>query len=135
VRSSTPDGLPLYELTPDGRGEAEGWLTSVQPTPSAVPSWNDMVDQLLLAASLPGADVARLVEGYRAAWLVPSASATDPSAAFTIRLAAEASLAAAAHDWLNHFEDTTFDQVGYSEGRPKRGRRPRPPARLQRVTV
>ncbi|MEF2977972.1 PadR family transcriptional regulator [Subtercola sp. YIM 133946] len=78
--ATTADGLPLYQLTPDGRDEAELWLASAGPASAA--GFVDMVQHVLLAASLPGRSPSALCAAYRAAWAAVDArpSSSAPSA-------------------------------------------------------
>ncbi|WP_158507133.1 PadR family transcriptional regulator, partial [Subtercola sp. Z020] len=59
------DSLPLYELTDAGRREAAAWLGEIG---TAAPSWAEMVEQVLLVASLPGVSLDALLDDYRAFW-------------------------------------------------------------------
>ncbi|WP_022883987.1 PadR family transcriptional regulator [Glaciibacter superstes] len=124
---STDDGLPLYRLTAAGRAEASEWLTS---TESAVgEEWNDLIDRVLLASSLPDGDALGLIAAYREHWLGVGgnlgASGQDRLAA-----GADQALATAALDWLEHarrlVEDGSSDSFrrDLSAVRPRRGRRP-----------
>ncbi|TFD46038.1 PadR family transcriptional regulator [Cryobacterium sp. TMT1-2-1] len=124
---TTHDGLPLYRLTDAGRAEALTWLSD---TSSPVgEEWNDLVDRVLLASSLPHSDVPAIIAGYRSRW-----QRTRNGAGLTgqDRLAASAAsaLAAAALAWLDEAEAAL---AGVSAGafrrelshaRPRRGRRP-----------
>lgn len=124
---TTADGLPLYRLTDLGRAEALTWLCD---TGSPVgEEWNDLVDRVLLASSLPDVDVPRIIAGYRTRW-----RRVGDGAALTgqDRLAASAAsaLAVAALAWLDEAEAAlagepagTF-QRELSHARPRRGRRP-----------
>ena len=123
----TDDGLPLYRLTDAGRAEALGWLYD---TSSPVgEEWNDLVDRVLLATSLPDADAADVIAGYRARW-----SARPAGAGITgqDRLAAAAAsvLADAALAWLDDAEASLAGGLAdgfrreFSHERPRRGRRP-----------
>jgi len=130
---STSDGLPLYRLTGDGHTEALAWL---QDTDSASGSeWNDMLDRVLIASSLPHIDLAPILAGYRAAWLVRLDRVGAPGSAIgdtgqgRLGRAAQDLQAGAALAWLD-----TVAGAGVllprelSEVRPKRGRRPVAPA-------
>lgn len=130
---STDDGLPLYRLTANGRAEAAEWLTS---TGSAVgEEWNDLVDRVLLASSLPDGNALGLIAAYREHWLGVDAN-LGTSAQDRLSAAAERALAAAALEWLDHarrrVEDGSRVEGGspgsftrdLSAVRPKRGRRP-----------
>ena len=123
----TDDGLPLYRLTEAGRAEALAWLYD---TASAVgEEWNDLVDRVLLATSLPDADALDVIAGYRARW-----SAQRGAAGLTgqDRLAASAAsvLADAALAWLDEAEASLAGGLAdgfrrdFSHERPRRGRRP-----------
>src|SRR5947209_12499532 len=63
---ATDDGLPLYALTEAGRSTAAEWLSS-GPLDGR-PDWDEMQDQVLIAASLEGVDARAIVDGYRAAY-------------------------------------------------------------------
>ena len=63
----TEDGLPLYRLTDDGRAQALLWLQETDSDSGA--DWNDMLDRVLIASSLPHVDLGPLLAGYRTAWL------------------------------------------------------------------
>ncbi|MGA1838941.1 PadR family transcriptional regulator [Herbiconiux sp. 11R-BC] len=122
---TTDDGLPLYDVTEEGRRTAAEWLADAEvDSPSA---WSEFTFKLLLATSL-GAATPALLAAHRAAW---SRSAHDGEASAAApatrarRLLAEAALA-----WL--------DELGAAPGglralavplrneRPRRGRRPAP---------
>jgi len=139
---TTADGLPLYRITALGQAEALHWLTD---TESAVgDEWNDLVDRVLIAASLPypqvlGIDAHSIVACYRQTWqsvaeppAVASAVADTAAGLGALRLAggARAALAAAALAWLQDVDTLlagspaeTF-QHGLNDVRPRRGRRP-----------
>jgi DNA-binding PadR family transcriptional regulator len=48
----TADGLPLYRLTGAGDASVSEWLSGSWITPTS--SWADLMDVLLLSATLPG---------------------------------------------------------------------------------
>jgi DNA-binding PadR family transcriptional regulator len=125
---TTPDGLPLYQLTPSGRTEAMQWLHDTASSPGD--EWNDLVDRVLIASSLPDIDVMSIVENYREHW---GAVGHDQVAAGTgqDRLAANAgfALATAALVWLQDVEAqlSAEDDVltrEFNAIKPRRGRRP-----------
>jgi DNA-binding PadR family transcriptional regulator len=143
---TTDDGLPLYRATATGLGEASAWLTA---TESAVgEEWNDLVDRVLLASSLPDADVLGIIARYQAHWraeLMDAGPATGQDAALAARhggglrpgagqdlLAASArhALATAALAWLESSERAlvTAEPGHFGHGlnlqKPRRGRRP-----------
>ncbi|MGX5695309.1 PadR family transcriptional regulator [Agromyces soli] len=76
---ATPDGLPLHRLTASGRLVAEGWLSGVD-APGADPV-DETVDRVLIAASLPGADLDGVLRAERARWGERLAAATAAGAA------------------------------------------------------
>lgn len=142
---TTDDGLPLYRATATGLGEASAWLTA---TESAVgEEWNDLVDRVLLASSLPDADALGIIERYRKHW---QADLTDAGqgAGYDSALAAvhggelrpgsgqdllcagaRHALATAALAWLDSSERALVAASGdFGHGlnlqKPRRGRRP-----------
>ncbi|MCU1482036.1 MAG: PadR family transcriptional regulator [Subtercola sp.] len=126
---ATRDGLPLYELTADGRAEAARWLTSAEPTAGAArASWHEMVDHVLIVSSLPHGDVTSLVEAYRVNWR----SVVDETAVYSeagsdqgsLREQAERMLAESALAWLDQVVLRPPAPTGPSTKRPRRGRRP-----------
>lgn len=128
---ATDDGLPLYRLTGEGRTEAFTWL---HDTSSPVgEEWNDLVDRVLLATSLPEADAVRIIAGYRARW---SESGDRVTLTGQDRLAAAAAsaLAVAALAWLDAAETSLAGGPAdafrreFSHERPRRGRRPTAPS-------
>lgn len=138
---STPDGLPLYRLTPDGRAEALDWLHSTASGAGA--QWNDMLDRVLIASSLEQIDLPRILDGYRLAWqrrlqqADETGQSMEPGLGGQLGLsrAAERVEANAALDWLDsvaaqvHGSVTAGGQTGtfhreLSLVRPRRGRRP-----------
>ena len=142
----TPDGLPLYRITALGRAEALQWLSGTESTPDD--EWNDLVDRVLIAASLPdphvlGIDAREVVAGYRQRWQSVAelaavvAAGTDFESVDTAGTGAErlagaarVTLAAAALAWLRDVDTLLADgpteafQHGLNDVRPKRGRRP-----------
>src|SRR3954468_15841626 len=126
---ATDDGLPLYELTPAGREAAAGGLRS---GPSdARPDWDEMQDQVLIAASLDGADALAIVDDYRAAFAEKIrylSHEADSRALLAANRAAELG-AKAAIEWLDEVAATLSAHPGAlvqprSPERPRRGRRP-----------
>jgi DNA-binding PadR family transcriptional regulator len=143
---TTADGLPLYRITPLGESEALLWLLG---TDSAIgEEWNDLVDRVLIASSLPHVDAFRLIADYREQWRAVGQPSTAPRApsgqaptgqertgqerSGQERLGAGArlALASAALAWLDEAEALlsggpgALFEHGLSEVRPKRGRRP-----------
>jgi len=137
---STEDGLPLYRLTAAGRAEALAWLQDTESDPPA--AWNDMLDRVLIASSLPNIDLPTLLAGYRTAWLLRldrGASLDRPageSGQDRLGAAAETAQAHAALAWLDTVATVAADPGPLDGGtplhrdlnplRPKRGRRPTP---------
>ena len=62
----TPDGLPLYTLTPAGEQEAALWLR--KPRIDQANRWDAMVSQLMIARSIPNHSSHGLVQAFRAYW-------------------------------------------------------------------
>jgi DNA-binding PadR family transcriptional regulator len=130
---STLDGLPLYQLTGPGRVEAMTWLHAT--TSAAGDEWNEMLERVLIASSLPHVDTAALLRDYRETWLLRRATIDQPAAGQAgLSAAADAAQATAALAWLDgvgaQFADAA-DPSGargfhreLSPVRPKRGRRP-----------
>jgi DNA-binding PadR family transcriptional regulator len=111
---TTHDGLPLYELTDAGHEGAAAALST--PRGHDFPA---MVDQILLAQSIPGADVDALITAYRALWRKPTGTApTDPHQAAARR--AEEELARAAQRWLDAL--SAVEPWEPRSDRPRRGR-------------
>jgi len=146
---TTDDGLPLHGLTDAGRVAAMGWLHGTD-APVSDP-WDETVERVLVAASLPGIDVRGVIAAERDRWrarheaahaaaggsaLVATpagirasrpdgASATAGAAGLVTRAAAlDAARAAALLDWLDAVASDPPASFGFSEARPKRGRRP-----------
>ncbi|WP_166785730.1 MULTISPECIES: helix-turn-helix transcriptional regulator [Cryobacterium] len=134
---ATDDGLPLYRATAIGQAEAVDWLCQTESAPGD--EWNDLVDRVLIASSLPrphppGIDVPRIVARYQE-WWHERADAADLSSVGSsgqdaLAAAARGALAEAALAWLSAAaellaadQDDSFRR-GLSDERPKRGRRP-----------
>lgn len=137
---ATTDGLPLYRITAEGRAEALDWLTSTESTRGE--EWNDLVDRVLLASSLPHVDSLALIARYREHWLEASESSgsfappigQDLIGQELLEAGARAALASAAVAWLDSAGEWLLNpnsdafQRGLSAVRPRRGRRPVPVA-------
>jgi DNA-binding PadR family transcriptional regulator len=128
---STTDGLPLYRLTPQGDTEALDWLQGT--TSAAGDEWNEMLERVLIASSLPHIDVAALVSAYRAVWAGRrTAAAAEASGCLaTLSAAADEAQARAALQWLDAVAELVDRPDGrsglhrqLSSDRPRRGRRP-----------
>lgn len=126
---STEDGLPLYALTEAGAGQAREWLA--HGPRDAEPDWDEMLDQVLVAASIASADPRAIVADYRAAFTERIRALTheaDSRALLAANRAAELA-ARAAIEWLDevaaaleaHPEALVQPR---SPERPRRGRKP-----------
>lgn len=126
---STEDGLPLYALTDAGAAQAREWLTS-GPTGSS-PDWEEMLDQVLLAASIAGADASAIVADYRAEFeeRIRALSHEADSRALLAANRADELSAKAAIEWLDEVAAALSSHPGAlvqprCPERPRRGRRP-----------
>lgn len=125
----TEDGLPLYRLTDTGERAATTWLTA-GPV-EARPDWDEMQDQVLVAASIDGADPVAVVADYRAAFAERIRELThdaDSRAVLAANRAAELG-ARAAIEWLDEVSAALATHPGAlvqprCPERPRRGRRP-----------
>lgn len=127
----TDDGLPLYSLTPAGASDAEVWMHGVAT--EALPEWTEMLDQVLITSSLDARAATALARDFRR-WWDGDLGATrltlrDGSLRHDQRLAlvAREAQAVAALAWIGAVaaELANNDSFrGYSNTRPKRGRRP-----------
>jgi DNA-binding PadR family transcriptional regulator len=111
---TTHDGLPLYELTETGRRAAADALSAPRGHDFAA-----MVDHVLLAQSIPGADVAALVAAYRPLWRAPRGAAPEDPHLLAARRAQE-ELGRAALRWLDALPRVEPWQL--RADRPRRGR-------------
>src|SRR5215204_3987291 len=104
---TTPDGLPLHRLTTAGQDAATAWLSGADA--AGADPWDETVDRVLIALSLPHADSAAIVASERAKWSERHSNATAAATGASAGQAALASLAAraeaaraqAALDWLS----------------------------------
>lgn len=112
---TTPDGLPLYQLTDAGRDDAARALSTPRGADFA-----GMVDHVLLAQTVPGSPVGELVTAYRALWRLPKRAAPDSPHLLAARRAEE-ELSRAAHRWLDALPEVEPWQL--RADRPRRGRR------------
>jgi DNA-binding PadR family transcriptional regulator len=143
---STSDGLPLHRLTIAGEAAAIAWLGGADA--AGGDPWDETLDRVLVAWSLPGCDAAAVVSAERERWArrrsEASAAATasgppqgdeanddDGSAvrhaeAALARLAASAELdrTEAALAWLDSLDGMPRLPFAPSSDRPRRGRRP-----------
>lgn len=138
---TTDDGLPLHRLTAAGEGAAAAWLSGTDA--AGADPWDETVDRVLIAWSLPGCDAAAVVAAERERWSERRAAASDSHSAPArdaadapraedelVRLAASAELhrADGAIAWLDSLAGV--ERLAFPPGaeRPKRGRRPARPS-------
>ncbi|MET1019529.1 MAG: PadR family transcriptional regulator, partial [Microterricola sp.] len=94
--------------------------------------WNEMLDQLLVASSLPGVNLDTLLAQHRELWAAPLLQQVEPeSVQDALATASEDELRAAALRWLDACERAAADTTAgtaisrpLSDARPRRGRRP-----------
>ena len=72
---TTDDGLPLHRLTAAGVDAARGWLDGTDAAGSD--PWDETVDRVLVAHSLPGFDADTVIAGERERWTMRRAAASD----------------------------------------------------------
>lgn len=122
----TDDNLPLYRLTESGKAEANRWLTEAEPVDEQ--SWFEMLDQVLIAASLQDVDWSSLIDQFVDRWRsIRIDEDTDTDVHTRASLAARRMLADAAIEWLNETRQLfRLDSPvqGLNTLRPRRGRRP-----------
>lgn len=133
---ATEDGLPLHRLTAAGRAAADAWLGGADA--SGADPWDETVDRVLIAASLPGVDVSPIVAAELQRWrerltaseLAPADDDASESAGALGELAraADAARARASIDWLEGVAVAVASgpplELAPSAERPRRGRRP-----------
>lgn len=135
---STDDGLPLHRLTAAGRTAARAWLEGADA--AGADAWDETVDRVLIARSLPEWDAAAVVAAERDRWerrrveasvaagtrAAPTGAGWDDGEAALARLAAaaEAARAGAALAWLDDVARAERRAFPPLVERPKRGRRP-----------
>lgn len=112
---ATTDGLPLYQLAPQGFEDAREWLTGA--TVVTLPEWPDFLDQVLVARTVDDSATASLITRYRSVL-----GTADKTLSDELSLAADAGLRSAASTWLDIVEKAGSDVRGYQTNRPKRGR-------------
>ncbi|RZS66395.1 PadR family transcriptional regulator [Agromyces ramosus] len=143
---TTDDGLPLHRLTTAGATAATAWLEGADA--AGADPWDETVDRVLIARSLPDCDADAVVSAERRRWtqrrreasaatgttLEPDpvdragAEPTDEERAESalVRLAASADLsrADAALAWLDAVAAEPRTAYAPRADRPRRGRRP-----------
>ncbi|MDQ0895975.1 PadR family transcriptional regulator [Agromyces ramosus] len=143
---TTDDGLPLHALTPAGETAALAWLGGVDA--AGADPWDETVDRVLIALSLPGVDAESTVDGELARWRGRLAAAEAnaavagvspdpdtplaPEAELAVQAAhADAAKARAALEWLGGVSAVAASSSAFAPKatRPRRGRRPAAPRR------
>ncbi|MBT2500864.1 helix-turn-helix transcriptional regulator [Agromyces sp. ISL-38] len=147
----TDDGLPLYRLTARGTAAATAWFDGADA--SGADPWDETVDRVLIALSLPDVDGLAVARAEIARWRVrrddastvssssePAAPADGVETEADVRgaeselarlaAAAEVAVADAALGWLEGVAAASAERLAFAPRatRPKRGRRPSPPA-------
>ncbi|MDQ0575284.1 PadR family transcriptional regulator [Agromyces albus] len=148
---ATDDGLPLYRLTAPGKAAATAWFDGTDA--SGADPWDETVDRVLIALSLPDVDGLAVARAEIDRWRVrrddasalttasepaeaadgaePEADARDAETELA-RLAATADVAVAdaALGWLETVAAASAERLAFAPRatRPKRGRRPAPPS-------
>lgn len=117
---TTADGLPLFRLTTNGELRADTWMSAPA---DQIPSWDEMLDQIVITATITPRKVLGLAQGYRQAWYASQKPGTGATALST-RL-----LSSAAIEWLASVDHqlAAQDPIPLSTVRPRRGRRPLTP--------
>ncbi len=138
---ATDDGLPLYRATEAGSAATSAWFAGTDA--SGGDPWDETVDRVLVAASLPDVDAGPIVAAERLRWQERAVEASaravidapvgdDAEAGPLPRLAAlaaaaEAARARAAVAWLDEVAAATDrHDLAFAPRmeRPRRGRRP-----------
>jgi DNA-binding PadR family transcriptional regulator len=117
---TTHDGLPLYELTDDGHTEADRVLARPRGRDFA-----GMVEHVLLASSVPGANTADIVAAYRSLWSADPTQARPADGHGLAARAAHEELSGAALRWLDTLP--RIEPWPLRTDRPRRGRTLRSP--------
>ena len=76
---TTDDGLPLHRLTAAGEAAAREWLSGTDA--AGADPWDETVDRVLIALSLPHVDAAPIIEAERAKWRERATAAAEAAAA------------------------------------------------------
>jgi DNA-binding PadR family transcriptional regulator len=119
----TDDGLPLYTLTSTGAASADAWLSGADAARDE--DWDDVLDRLLIASSIPGTDLAGLAARYRGPR--PDAAVDDPHPQRRLAGIASGLRADALDRLLDEIASIPRDGArsarGFASERPRRGRR------------
>ncbi|MGW9630987.1 PadR family transcriptional regulator [Agromyces sp. NPDC055520] len=144
---ATDDGLPLYRETTAGSAATSAWFAGMDASGSD--PWDETVDRVLVAASLPGIDAGSVVAAERLRWRerereASARSLDEPGPATQTRgaardaagaaarlaalaAAAESARAGAALRWLDEVQrQLAAHELAFAPrpDRPRRGRRP-----------
>ena len=103
------EGHIVYEITREGTGELEGWFA--RPITRTDRPRDELAMKLALAVTVPGVDVAAMVQGQRAHAQAELQELTrrklrtaDPQLAWSLALEAQIFQAEAEIRWLDHVE-------------------------------
>lgn len=140
---TTDDGLPLHRLTAAGAGAAAAWLAGADA--SGADAWDETIDRVLIARSLPDVDADAVIASERERWVARRAEASESSSGpdseasagidddaseagedqlVGLAASAEAARAEAAIAWLDAVGSVARLPFTPRAERPKRGRRP-----------
>ncbi len=119
----TDDGLPLYRLTSAGDASVSEWLTGSWITTTS--TWADLMDVLLLSATLPGVTLEPLHAHAHAQFTATGSESSDLYRASHEHFAA--AVRAVIGDIQTADTRNSLNRRGYSAERPTRGRRPAAP--------
>lgn len=122
--------LPIYHLTEVGRSEANLWLEGAQPVD--VDDWSEVMDAVLLCASLPHASSDSLIAAIRAACTSPTVGSISRSRTNTPAHLVDQAMRIhriGVISWLDAVNEAiTAGELtahSFAEDRPGRGRRPK----------
>jgi DNA-binding PadR family transcriptional regulator len=128
---TTDDGLPLHRLTAAGDLAARAWLDGADA--AGTDPWDETIDRVLIACSLPGVDADAVLAAERNRWAQRRDAASTSADAtaddgerqlVALLAAAERSRAQAVLDWLDTVSARDPRPFAPRVERPKRGRRP-----------
>lgn len=116
----TPDGLPLYALTTEGKVEALSWLRG--DTLDGIPEWADLQDMVLISSTIDSS-AAEVLRSRVLKLSLPLAESQSSTPAEKLHHQAQQRYREAVRSWI---EDVRIAQIqpraGFALGRPKRGR-------------
>lgn len=116
----TPDGLPLYALTPAGKNEALAWLRG--DTLDGIPEWADLQDMVLVSSSIDSAAAEALLSTVLKLDLLEAAP-HESSPAEILQHQAKQRYREAVQSWIGDVRNAQIQpRAGFALGRPKRGR-------------